>query len=330
MSINQTTTQDTPTHPIISFVVTTYNLPLELLQECLNSIFSLSLNQQEREIIIVDDGSDISLINDLIANRDNIIYIRQRNSGVSVARNTGISICSGKYIQFVDGDDALIQSSYEHCLDIVRYHNPDIVTFNFIKKNCASSTFFLPNPISGTEYLHQYNLHGSACLYIFRKSILGSLRFSKNIRYGEDEEFTPQLFLRAGTIYKTDAKAYFYKQRNNSVTNQLSTRSIAQRLLDTENVIYSLQELSSIIPEAERVALNRRVIQLTMDYIYNVINLTRSNRQLDNALQRLRNHGLYPLPDKKFTKKYSSFRKMINSRIGRKILLLTIPKINSK
>ena len=54
----------------ISFIVTTYNLPLHMLKECLKSILALSLNRKEREIIIVDDGSDLSVINDLIDYRD--------------------------------------------------------------------------------------------------------------------------------------------------------------------------------------------------------------------------------------------------------------------
>ena len=61
--------------PLVSFIITTYNLPLEYLVECLKSILQLSLNSREREIILVDDGSDISPINDLVEYQDDIIYI---------------------------------------------------------------------------------------------------------------------------------------------------------------------------------------------------------------------------------------------------------------
>lgn len=99
----------------------------------MDSILKLSLNAKEREIILVDDGSDISPLNDLAEYQNQIIYLRQPNQGVSVARNYGIMIAKGNYIQFVDGDDYLLQAAYEHCLDIVRYHQPDIVTFNSAK-----------------------------------------------------------------------------------------------------------------------------------------------------------------------------------------------------
>lgn len=139
MQTQQTYTSDIQA-PLVSFIVTTYNLPLEYLKECLDSILQLTLSDKEREIILVDDGSDICPLNDLPEYLVHIIYLRQANQGVSVARNYGMMIAKGRYIQFVDGDDYLIQSAYEHCLDIVRYHQPDIVTFKFSKDDSAEAT----------------------------------------------------------------------------------------------------------------------------------------------------------------------------------------------
>ena len=105
--------------PLVSFIVTTYNLPVALLEECLNSILALSLTKDEREIILVDDGSDTPPINQL-PQKGELIFIRQDNQGLSVARNIGIERAQGEYIQFVDGDDYLLTVPYEHCLDLVR------------------------------------------------------------------------------------------------------------------------------------------------------------------------------------------------------------------
>ena len=51
------------------------------------------------------------------------------------------------------------------------------------------------------------NLRGSVCTALFRKEILHDLRFPKGILH-EDEEFTPQLMLRAENLYFTNNKAY--------------------------------------------------------------------------------------------------------------------------
>lgn len=325
MQNQQIYTQDIQA-PLISFIITTYNLPIDYLKECLNSILQLSLNAKEREIILVDDGSDLSPINELTEYLAHIIYLRQPNQGVSVARNYGMQIAKGHFIQFIDGDDYLEQTGYEHCLDIVRYHQPDIVTFNFVKNKADEVPYELPTPISGTEYLNKYNLHGSACSYIFRHSLRGSLEFTPGIIYGEDEEFTPQLFLRAERIFKLGTSAYHYRENPNSMSHQTDKDTVNLRMNNNLQVILKLQSKLDTIPVGERQALNRRIAQLTMDYLYNNIRMKHSLIALNKTIAELRQYALYPLPDKDYTKKYTLFRKMISTYVGRIALLFFIKK----
>jgi len=100
---------------------------------------------------------------------------------------------------------------------------------------------------------------------------------------------------------------------------------VKKRLDDAEYVIFELDHLAATLPSAERIALQRRVAQLSMDHIYNVIMNTHSEKLLDEYLDRLRKRGLFPLPDRDYTIKYSYFRKMINTKLGKKILLRTLP-----
>lgn len=313
--------------PLVSFIITTSKHQKEYLVECIKSILQLSLNPKEREIILIDDGSDICPLNDLAEYLPNIIYLRQPNQGVSVARNYGMKIATGKYIQFIDGDDYILKAAYEHCLDIVRYHQPDIVTFNYCKNNKnIEPSYELPTPVTGTDFLNNNNLHGAAWSYIFRHSIVGSLQFTPGIVYGEDEEFTPQLFLRAERIFKINTEAYFYRDNKNSVSHQYHKEKIQLRMDNSMAVLLHLQQLLDKIPVAERQALNRRIAQLTMDYLYNNIRLNHSLISLNKCIKQLRSHGLYPIPDKDYTKKYTMFRKAISTYLGRIGLLLFIKK----
>ena len=313
--------------PLVSFIITTSKHQKEYLVECIKSILQLSLNPKEREIILIDDGSDICPLNDLAEYLPNIIYLRQPNQGVSVARNYGMKIATGKYIQFIDGDDYILKAAYEHCLDIVRYHQPDIVTFNYCKNNKnIEPSYELPTPVTGTDFLNNNNLHGAAWSYIFRHSIVGSLQFTPGIVYGEDEEFTPQLFLRAERIFKINTEAYFYRDNKNSVSHQYHKEKIQLRMDNSMEVLLHLQQLLDKIPVAERQALNRRIAQLTMDYLYNNIRLNHSLISLNKCIKQRRSHGLYPLPDKDYTKKYTMFRKAISTYLGRIGLLLFIKK----
>ena len=56
-----------------------------------------------------------------------------------------------------------------------------------------------------------------------------------------------------------------------------------------------------------RKALDRRVSQLTMDYIYQAVMLLRSRKDLFSHVRLLKTNGLYPLPVRRYTLKYFFF-----------------------
>ena len=294
-----------------------------MLKECINSILSLPLQPQEREIIIVDDGSDCSVEEELQTYADAIRYIRKENNGVSVARNIGLQEAKGEYIQFVDADDTLMKAPYSHCVELIRNTPADMLMFDFTTSPSPAQVYKDEGPMSGITVMSSRNIHGSTCCCIFRKAICQNCQFTPGVSYGEDEEFTSRLLLQAESVLVTDAKAYFYRQHEGSATQQ--TDKSNKRLSDTRAVISRLHHLAETLSEEKHDALQRRVAQLTMDYIYNVIRLTKSRDILDNKLDDLRSEQLFPLPDKAYTSKYVWFRRMTNSSLGRKMLLLMIP-----
>lgn len=301
-----------------------------MLLECIESILRLSLLSSEREIIVVDDGSEISPINELSCYEDDILYVRQKNGGLSAARNKGLDMAKGTFIQFVDADDQLIQDSYNQCLDVLRSHtNADMVLFDFSTVPHVKPVPLNVLPVSGAAYMRNNNIHGTACGYLFRRSILGELRFMPGI-YHEDEEFTPQLLLRAEEVYPTHAKAYFYNQREGSITSSKSPAITEKRLNDREGVIFRLHDLCDKLPRHDKMALERRIAQLTMDYIYKIILETRSAKALNIRLNRLHDKGLFPLPDVNYSVKYTWFRRMSNSSVGRQALLRLLPLIQKE
>ena len=311
---------------LVSFIITYYNLPIDILCECIDSVLALSLSRAEREIIIVDDGSDYSPMNDLLKYGEDIKYVRKANGGVSTARNTGLKMAEGEFIQFIDGDDMLLGNHYEHCLDIIRYNETDMVVFDFTNKRTGNRPAVTDDTqFSGTEYMHNNNIRGMVWCYLFRKTVAGKLSFRPGIRYGEDEEFTPQLLLRADILHRTNATAYFYRERSDSAINKNDLRSKLERIDDNLKVILHLQDISFNLPASDTVALQRRIAQLTMDYIYNMIVLTRSKDFITKKLDVLLAKGLFPLPDRDYTAKYKWFRRMTNSRIGLNILIGALP-----
>ena len=270
--------------PLISFILSYYNLPVEMLCSCIDSILALSLTADEREIIVVDDGSDESPVNALMKYGNDITYIRQRNLGLSEARNRGIQMTTGEYLQFVDADDTLNKDAYEHCLQIAKRENPEMVVFDFSKTVTNSKNYKDQPSQSGSHYMRHNNIHGSAWGYIFHRSILGDLRFTPGI-YHEDEEFTPLLMLRAERLITTSAKAYCYQQRADSITANPDNQQ--KRLSDFKTILHQLHIAADRMPIDDKTALQRSVAQLTMDYIYQIIRQTRSRQKLESEIQDL-------------------------------------------
>jgi glycosyltransferase involved in cell wall biosynthesis len=331
MQNKQNNTSFQEPQPLVSFIVTYYNEPVQLLCECINSIMELSLASGKRELIVIDDGSEVSPMNALMQYGTDIIYVRQKNGGLSRARNKGIDMATGRYIQFVDADDHLMKAPYDHCLDILcKDDSLDMLMFDFTTDAADSQTAFNDHtPVSGSQYMLHNNIHGSACGYLFSRTTLGKLRFTPGI-YHEDEEFTPQLLIRAEQVQDTDARAYYYYKHAGSITSHQDDANKTKRLNDRFDVLLRLRELSDRVPRTDRMALQRRIAQLTMDYIYQVIIQTHSSAVLNERIAALRGKGLFPLPDRSYSAKYTWFRKLANNALGRQILLRTLPLMKNE
>lgn len=91
--------------PLISVLITTKNRKDELIRAVKSVILQTYKNI---EIIVIDDGSDISVYKDII-NYDfdyNVVFIRNDNSkGACFSRNKGIEISNGEFITGLDDDD---------------------------------------------------------------------------------------------------------------------------------------------------------------------------------------------------------------------------------
>ena len=91
--------------PIVSVVMPVYN-GAAYLREALDSI--LAQTYKDFEFIIVDDGStDASpdILREYASQDLRIRIVSQRNQGVPVALNAGLSIATGRYVARMDADD---------------------------------------------------------------------------------------------------------------------------------------------------------------------------------------------------------------------------------
>lgn len=88
--------------PDVSVIIPTYN-SARYLTQAVDSVLAQTF--RSIEVVVVDDGStdDTGLV--LQRYGATVKYIRQQNTGVSGARNTGIKNSTGRYVAFLDADD---------------------------------------------------------------------------------------------------------------------------------------------------------------------------------------------------------------------------------
>lgn len=93
---------------LVSVVIPVYNVE-DFIAECIESIIRQSY--KTLQIVLVDDGStdhSAEVCKRYMENDSRIELFQIQNSGVSTARNIGISLARGDYIFFVDSDDMIV------------------------------------------------------------------------------------------------------------------------------------------------------------------------------------------------------------------------------
>lgn len=290
----------------ISFIIPVFNTPQQVLDRCVKSILALPLTQSQREIIVIDDGSD----QPVKVNEAQVI--RTLHQGVSKARNEGLKKAQGLYVQFVDADDELVLNHYRAVLLTLWKKRPDAVGFAF---NIAKRR---PRPwgtCSGVYYMRRYNIFGSVCSYAFLRDLLKDKQFNPQLDYSEDEEFTAKVLLDAKKLIVLNRPAYVYHLGKQSVTQQQDETAIRKRLTDNFKMIKSLDWYLYHLEGKQYKALQRRIRVLAADYLHNVRRLTHSRKQrkerLCQAKKDLASLNLYPLPVRLYSIRYlfSALRK---------------------
>lgn len=82
----------------------------------------LSQSYKDYELIIVDDGSkdgSAEIASKAIDGRANCRLIKQKNAGVSMARNNGVAVSQGQYLCFLDADDWWEPTFLEEMLELI-------------------------------------------------------------------------------------------------------------------------------------------------------------------------------------------------------------------
>ena len=216
---------------LISVIIPAFNC-VNSIRHTVDSIISSGLT--DYEIVIVDDGStdNTALVcNSLCSQYSFIKYCEQRNSGVSVARNKGISLATGEYIMFFDADDTAKEKGFAECVDIIESEKPDVLVFGMSFDYHKNGKIYKRDKLvpdqsgrlnktqikTNLESLYNTNSLSSACNKIYRRALISdnNILFNTNYFLMEDFLFSLECLKVCENIYCLPKDLYHYKQSEN-------------------------------------------------------------------------------------------------------------------
>lgn len=225
--------------PLVTVIIPCFNQG-HYLEQSVRS--ALSAGTSPMEILVVDDGSTDPSIAGQLARAEllapGVVRIhRQLNQGLSGARNTGIALARGKYVQFLDADDliapgkldaqvAQLEINPELDVSVCNYLLCDEERGMFTKTEEAIARF----EIGEQDFLYRWErgfvipIHAG----VFRRTALTpELRFDTHARAKEDWLFWTHLSLAGARFAYVEGHWAIYRQHETSMRRSYVNMGLA-------------------------------------------------------------------------------------------------------
>lgn len=272
---------------LISVIIPCFNQGKYLIQ-CLNSLFQQT--HKDWEAIIIDDGSTENIkeyIKDYIP-LDNIKLFRQENKGLPAARNKGIELSTGKYIQFLDADDYIMPDKFAVQINEIIKNEVDIAycgyfAFNhpFENKGCTTDTKF---DESKAFYEFSKRWENGLCVpihcFLYSKYVFNEIGvFSTNLPNHEDWDLHLRISLAGFTYFHNPEMFARYRVHENSMCRN-SNMNLGKSMVTAH---YSQSE---IIGDELRSFFKQETLKIYPNYDFSKANkLASINKIKENLMQ---------------------------------------------
>ena len=235
----------------ISIIVAAYNVA-EWLPRCVNSV--IAQTHKNWELLLIDDGSTdgtSDMIDSLAKIDSRIIAIHQENKGLVEVREKGISLATGEFVGFIDGDDAVDPNMYERLLHNALKYKADIshcglrVCYNGkADENVKGSDRVVVQDRNDAirDLLYGEWMTPSLCNKLYKRNLLSESCLNKNIINNEDLLRNFVLFKRANKIVYQDFYGYQYWSRENSLSNDKKLVGRTRNVLEARQCIMQNSE----------------------------------------------------------------------------------------
>lgn len=288
----------------LSIIVPIYNVE-RYLPKCVDSLLKQNIESPIYEIVLVDDGStdgSATIADSYAAQYNTIRTVHQSNSGLSAARNAGLRIARGEYVQFVDSDDYLEPNVLDSLLTKMETEHLDVLRFDYqnVDENyCVFEPYrvhrsfvdYTDEIVDGLSFLT--NRLGYGCYawqFMIRKEVLQNCLFTEGI-YFEDTDWTPRMLARAKYVTSVRTIVYNYLMRRDSITQSVSLQK-KQKLLHDK--LYLLDSLSAQMVDKVDKRWYRGMIAATIISAFGMI-ATDFFRDRKGYLEKVKAKNVYPL-----------------------------------
>lgn len=225
---------------LCSFIIPAYNASKTIVR-CLDSIYTLSINEADFEVIVIDDCSKdntIQIVEKYAITHTNVTLLRQsENHRQGAARNRGISIAKGKYIVFIDSDDETnfgvlnaLQLAEKYQLDMVAMHYVNVDERGNITEK---EPIILEGLFTGVELQTKQPYWCTGPVpYIYSADLLKRTKypFAEDVLF-EDSDFVNVHLYHAKRMMYSELCAYKVHYNATSTTHTFTYKHIADYLL---------------------------------------------------------------------------------------------------
>jgi glycosyltransferase involved in cell wall biosynthesis len=246
----------------LSIIVPVYNVEM-YLEECIESVLKQTL--VELELILVNDGSsDASgyICKQYQSIDSRVLYVEQKNTGSSSARNLGLEKSKGLYVHFLDADDRLDNNNtYSNIYKATLEKHYDVVVgrADYYDSNFNDKIEFGRIPIfrsfeNGNVLSHilknkLFYVLTCGTNKIYRRQFLldNNLLWPLHIVH-EDDYLLPRLMNCSGNLLFFHEVIYNVRRRSNSITStktkeHLLSRGCGTQYTAIENCKYLLNNI---------------------------------------------------------------------------------------
>lgn len=254
-----------------SVVIPVYNVE-DYLREAIDSIVSQNIGFEKNiQIILINDGSQDDSEAICLEYKEkypnNIVYLKQENSGVSAARNKGMEYIQGEIVNFIDSDDKWELDSFKRVYQFFKkYKQVDVATATiefFEAKTGGHILNYRMNEGQRVADLTKEEEYNSIVVQVatsfFRASAIEDVRFKEGLKFGEDSLFVNTVVLKKMLLGFIPKAKYYYRKRE-SGTSAVQISKYQPDFFDEtlDNYHFALMELSrknqgSVVPYIQYV-----------------------------------------------------------------------------